>query len=200
MDLEQFLRSIPTLAGLVVALSRRARKEKPPVDAHPLRKRLLNLIRRKPGIQLTTLWRQLDANRKTTKYHLLILEKSNAIHAVAREKQTRFFPASVPLEERHMRSVLLRGRILEMSQEIARNPGIMQKDLGDALKISRKVMRHYADLLVEQGLLEEIVDGHERRYFATDRLRQLLPDVSEISQPDEKAQSDTDVPGDAGSP
>ncbi|HEX9816799.1 MAG TPA: hypothetical protein VGB18_07455, partial [Candidatus Thermoplasmatota archaeon] len=73
MDLEPFLRSIPSTMGLVVALSKRARKEKPPVDAHPLRKRLLNLIRRRPGIQMVALWKQLDTNRKTTKYHLLIL-------------------------------------------------------------------------------------------------------------------------------
>lgn len=200
MDLEQFLRSIPALAGLVLALSKRARKEKPPVDAHPLRKRLLNIIRRRPGVRLAALWKQLHANRKTTKYHLLILEQANTIHAVAREQQTRFFPAGVPLDERHKRSVLLRGRILEMSQEIALNPGVLQKDLGDALKISRKVMRHYADLLVEQGLLNEIVDGHGRRYFATDQLKQLLPNPSRSSQRDDKAQSDDDAPGDAGSP
>ena len=200
MDLEPFLGFIPSVAGFLAGLSRRGRRERPAPEEHPLRRRLLNLIRRRPGVRLSALWKQLDANRKTTAYHLMILARANTIDAVMLDKQVRFFPTGLPLEERHVRSVLLRGRVLEMSQEIARNPGILQKDLGDALKISRKVMRRYVDLLVEQGLLKEVVDGHGRRYFATERLTQALPDVSGLSQTDDKAQSDADVPGSARSP
>lgn len=71
-------------------------------------------------------------------------------------------------------AVLLRGRVLEVAQAVRANPGIRQRDLTDKLPISRKVFRTYADLMVAAGLVEETHEPHQRRYFPTPQLDELL--------------------------
>jgi len=164
---------------------------------HPVRRRLLEIILRRPGVRLATLWKELDANRKTAKYHLMVLERAAIVAAFEAERVTRYFPARIGPEERPLVALLLRGRVLEMIHQVIRNPGISQIELRKALTMSRKVLRDYANLLVEKQLVTEVREPHSCRYFATARLEQVLGHVSQPSQEDEKTESRGNVPGDA---
>lgn len=175
-----FLGSIASCLGvgmLALAWQRQGKRPSKPVNEHPVRRRLVDLILRRPGVRLATLWKELEANRKTTKYHLLILEEANIVTSFKAQQTLRFFPSGTPIDNQRAVSVLLRGRVLEMAQEIAKSPGIVQKELGKALRLSRRVMRVYVDLMVAQGLLDEVIDRKARRYYPTRRLRDLLPSV-----------------------
>lgn len=129
---------------------------------------------RRPGLRFKALWRTLQANRGTARYHLHILEKTGVVRAVHDAGSTRFFPAGTDPARLSLMAVLLRGRVLEVAQAVRANPGIRQRDLTDKLPISRKVFRTYADLMVAAGLVEETHEPHQRRYFPTPQLDELL--------------------------
>jgi predicted transcriptional regulator len=148
---------IVVLAGsfliLIVGMAVHPDPPKPDAREHPLRRRLFDLILRRPGIRLVNLWKELDSNRKTTKYHLMVLERADLIASVEGPKVVRYFPAKMSPAQRPRVALLLRGRILEMARMVQREPGISQVELGKALTMSRKVLREYADLLVEHHLV-----------------------------------------------
>lgn len=163
------------LAGVILGFARARNPKRPiPTDAHPLRRRLIDLIRRKPGLRPSKLSDELDANRGTAKYHLIMLERAQLVHAVRAKRVTRYFPADLPPGERPLYALLLRGRVLEVASLIAKNPGISQRELTSTLGLSRKVFRRYADLLVERELLNEVREPHLRRYYATPGLESII--------------------------
>lgn len=184
---------LPLLLGgaafaLAVGLSWQSGDRDEFATRHPVRRRLLALILRRPGVRLAALWKALDANRKTTKYHLMILEQANIVTSFHGRRATHYFAADVEPEARRLVSLLLRGRVLEVVREVRRRPGISQRELGAALSMRRKALRTYADLLTETLLLEEVRGPHSRRYYPTPRLGEVLPLLSQGTADRAKAQ------------
>ncbi len=149
----------------------------PPVGPHPLREKLLALIRRIPGVRFSTVWRELQANRGTATYHVQMLERANEIRAVRDRGLTRLYAVQTAPRDQAAFAILWRGRVLEVVRVIIENPSIGQTELTKRLRISRKVLREYVDLLVEQGLLREDRGPHSRRYVATSDLIRLVERV-----------------------
>lgn len=145
-----------------------------PIEPHPLRERLLALIRRLPGIRFSNVWKEARANRGTAKYHIQMLERAEEIQAVREKGVTRFYAKQVDATEQQVFAVLWRGRVLEVVRFILEHPSIGQAELTERLDISRKVLRGYVDLLVEQGLLQEDRGPHSRNYLATSKLVRVV--------------------------
>ena len=142
-----------------------------PERRNPLRERLLDLIRRTPGVRLSTLWKTTQANRGTARYHLLMLERTQEVEARREAKNlTRYFPKGCTPQELVLLSLLRRGRVLDVVKEILKQPGITQREITERLLLSRKVFRSYADLLLREELLREVREANQKRYFPTERL------------------------------
>lgn len=150
------------------------------VPEHPLRRRLLDLIRDRPGVRLSTLWRAIDVSRGTAQYHLEVLERTRKVEARRESKNlTRYFPPGIEPRELVLLSILRRGRVLEFLREIGEQPGVTQTDLGKRLLTTRRILRRYADLLVQEELLYEVREAKVKRYFLTPHVRQLLDRLDE---------------------
>lgn len=157
----------------IASLSRSSRRNPSPPDK-TLRDRLLELISLKPGVRMSTLWKTLDADRGTAKYHLVVLERSREVEVVRAKGLTRYFPAGTQPTERVALTLLRHGRVAEVAKIVADRPGVAQHDITNVLPISRKVFRRYANLLIACQLLEEVPQDQQRYYYATPRLRKLL--------------------------
>lgn len=138
----------------------------------------MDWIRRRPGIRLSGLWKELGANRGTAHYHLLVLERAGAVQALREGRSTRYFPPETPESELAPLALLLRGRVLEVAHLVLSAPGISQGDLTSALDISRRVFREYADLMTEMDLMDEVRDSRRKRYFPTAALAKLLESMT----------------------
>ena len=154
---------------------------------HPVRRSIVDLIRRRPGTRLHTIWRAFSTNRGTAQYNLLVLERLGAVQAVRDGQATRYFPAEVGATELPGLALLLRGRVMEVARAILQEPGISQRRLTRLLPISRKVFREYADRLAELELLTEVRDAKVKRYFPTPRLGEMLLrlETSDLDPPGE---------------
>ena len=165
-----------------------------PVDPHPLRERLLTLIRRIPGIRFSRVWKEVEATRGTAKYHIQMLERAQAIRAVRERGVTRLYPAQIDHAQQQVFAVLWRGRVLEVVRFILEHPFVGQAELTERLNISRKVLRGYVDLLIGQDLLQEDRGPHSRHYVATPKLARLVERLDQAGEGG-NAQMGPDAPG-----
>ena len=149
-------------------------KNRDAIPGHPLRQRLIEAIGCRPGLRLYELWKGLNANRQTLKYHLTVLEKAHLVSSLKLENATRYFPAHISALDRMLLAVLLRGRVLEMALMIEANPGVRQADLANALRMSRKTLRGYANNLLRHGVITEVCEPHCCRYFSRRSLAGII--------------------------
>lgn len=163
----------------MVFAGHRKRAESPEQICHPVRKRMMDWIRRRPGIRLSGLWKELGANRGTAQYHLLVLERAGVIRTLREGRATRYFPVETPAADLPALALLLRGRVLEVARLLLESPGISQHDLTATLDISRRVFREYADLLKELDFIDEVRDARVKRYFPRSALSHFLDRLEE---------------------
>lgn len=195
MQTAVFVLTIGAFVTLALGFAWLGNSARDQVTKHPLRRRLLDMVRRRPGVRMAEIWQTLEANRGTAKYHLLILERANAVEAVRTKRITRYFPSGVGPDERSLLALLLRGRVMELVRAITRNPGFSQRELTGSLAMSRKVFRRYVDLLIESRLLNEIHEPHLRRYYPTHRLDDALQRIAKRENTREVAETPEGPPG-----
>lgn len=159
-------------------MARRRKTSAELAPLHPTRKRLLDLIRRKPGRRLFEIHDELRLKRASVKYNLDILERVGALRVVHDHGATRVFPADFSADDVHHFALLMRGVVLDIVREIVEQPGIGQDHILEAVQLSRRAFRVYADALKREGLLEEFRDGKAKRYLATPELARLYGRLS----------------------
>jgi predicted transcriptional regulator len=186
--LELVALAISSASVMLLGLARRTKGATEQAMRHPVRRSILDLIRRRPGSRLSTIWRAFTTNRGTAQYHLLVLERVGAVRAVRDGQATRYFPSDVGPGQLPGLALLLRGRVMEVARAVLEEPGISQRRLTKILPISRKVFREYADRLAEMGLVTEVRDAKVKRYFPTPRLGQMVGQLR--ARPDAPLQED----------
>lgn len=169
------------LCGIVLALAwafgmvGRDKTRGDRVLEHPVRRRLLDRLRRRPGVRLHEVWKALGMPRETAEYHLYVLERGGAVKSTPAAGARRFFPAG--MREIDARAVLMIDGAYELAACVARHPGVRQWEIRKRMGWSRKVFRDYAELLAREGLITELREWRDRRYFPTSRLERVLPAV-----------------------
>src|ERR1041385_7241391 len=158
-------------------MARRRQTSSDVVLENPLRRSLFDRILRRPGLRLRELVRNPDEPRGTVHYHLDILERAGALKSRHEGGATRYYPATMDDRAARQIGLLLRGRVLEVVMEIARQPGIGQDQLVRTRRISRKVLRDYVPRLVEAGLLSVEQGPRTKYYQPTDELRRMLDEL-----------------------
>lgn len=149
----------------------------------PTRRRLLDLIEKRPGIHASELCRESGEPWGTVQYHLSLLHKGEMVTAVEAGRERRFFPSQVDPAHARLLSVLHQGRRLEIAQFIRQTPGARQVDICDALDVSRKTFRNAIEPLVEQGFVHERKGLSSNRYFPQDALANALAQAGDLPEP-----------------
>lgn len=141
---------------------------------HPLRERIVDMIRREPGKNITGILRELGSTWGTVQHHLYLLERAGILSSSSHGREHHYFHGQPEDADRRRLALLRRGRVPQLVQLVAQEPGRMQQELTKQLGMSRKVFREYIDLLVQAELIQEVREAKVRRYYATARLQRIV--------------------------
>ncbi|HEX2065412.1 MAG TPA: winged helix-turn-helix transcriptional regulator [Candidatus Thermoplasmatota archaeon] len=145
-----------------------------PLREQPLRRRLLGLIERRPGLHASELARESGQPWGTVQYHLSLLQKGQAVRVVEAGRERRFFPPGVDPTRARLLALLGQGRRPEIASFIRDHPGARQIDICGALEVSRKTFRSSVAPLVREGLVQERKGLQSNRYFPQPPLADLM--------------------------
>lgn len=142
----------------------------PELLEQPVRRRLWDIIRNRPGIHASQLCRESGEAWGTVQYHLGLLRKVEMITTVESGRERRFFPPDVDPDRARLVSLLEQGRREEIARFILANPGQRQVDVCTEVNVSRKTFRASVQPLVEAGLIEERKGLQTNRYYPVESL------------------------------
>jgi len=150
--------------------------EPPDVD---MRRRVLELVRKFPGLHLREIQRQLDTSAMLAEYHLNILEKLSLITSVEEKNYRRFFPNSElprPLSQEDKRALgLLRQEIpLGILLLLLERKELAHGQIADALHLRKSTLTYHLKLLQSVGIVARGTDGRALRLSEPERILSLL--------------------------
>lgn len=140
----------------------------------PTRRRILTLIQTNPGIKISRLCQEAEAGWGTVKYHLHLLQKSGLVVSRAKGRDCLLFPHDYPVAALEVVETMRQGRAGTLAREIARTPGANQKQLCERVRLTRKIIRRYVELLAQADLVTEERDAQYQRYYPRPRLVEHL--------------------------
>jgi predicted transcriptional regulator len=134
------------------------------------RHKILELIRRYPGIDLNGLTRYSGCNESTLRYHLELMEEEKVIRSSILGKSLHFFEkrARFSFNEERLLSYYSNasaGRILSLVYE---HPGITRRDLAAFLGIASPTVTRMVQILVSEGCIRLQKDGKFTRHYLSD--------------------------------
>jgi predicted transcriptional regulator len=141
----------------------------------PMRRKMMDIIRREPGIKISQLCRETTAGWGTIKYHLHLLRRAGLIVARNTGRDCLLFTSDVPEEDLAAKEALRRGRAGHLARAIADTPGASQKELCERIHMTRKIIRRYVELLSQAGLVSEKREAQFQRYYPGPSLVRHLP-------------------------
>lgn len=142
--------------------------------SQPLRKKLMGIIMRRPGLPATALRREVGEAWGTVQYHLGLLQETHMVTTIEAGRGRLFFADGMDPRKARLISVLHQGRRQEIAQFIREHPGVRQVDLCNAVAVSRKTFRASISALKEAGLVVEQKSLRENRYFPEQPLEELM--------------------------
>ncbi len=135
----------------------------------PTRARLLDLIRRDPGVGAESLTTALDAGRGTVRHHLGVLLRAGHVSRVRLGRYTRYFPAGPMAASEMTREAVLRaGSARRVHEAIATNEGVTQTELARTVGLTAPAVHYLVDRLEAAGLVRRVRDGRTVRLFTAD--------------------------------
>lgn len=137
------------VALLVVLLRRRTRD---PRD-HPLRRRLLRLVRRRPGLHLAEAAAALEVDPSTVRYHADVLEDAGLLASATRGRLRMLYDARTAPDADLAAAAKdpVRRHILD---RLARARRVAQARLTEELDLAPSTVSHHTRTLREAGLVE----------------------------------------------
>jgi predicted transcriptional regulator len=147
----------------------------PELLEQPLRRRLLELIERQPGIHASELCRTAGEPWGTVQYHLSLLHRGDMVTTVEAGRERHFFPSQMDPTRARLVAIMQQGRRQEIALYIRDHPGARQVDICEAVDVSRKTFRSSIEPLVSEGLVHERRGLQNNRYFPQEGLAELLP-------------------------
>lgn len=109
------------------------------------RQAVLSQLREEPGLHLRALARAVDMPLSTVAYHVRRLEEAGLIESRSDGLKRRFLPASADPSQGPADDV--RARLLAVIQE---DPGVTQAEAARRLGVSRQLVHHHLQRLVEE--------------------------------------------------
>lgn len=130
-----------------------------------LRRRILQMVARFPGIHVRELARLLDRSQALTDYHVAALAESGLLRPERFEQYLRLYPAAADLplgdEERRMLALLRDRRGLHIALFLlGRPPSTRHTDIARGTGMGKSLVSFHLNRLVEGGLLRHEGDGY----------------------------------------
>lgn len=127
-------------------------------DGDATRRRLLAIIRDRPGIHKAGLCEESGLAWGTVHYHLRVLERARTVVIDAGRREARIFPDGTPERHRAWLGALRNPDSPRILGELQDAPGQGVTDLSRRLGLSPKVVRRHLDRMHRRGLVERTDD------------------------------------------
>lgn len=150
---------------------------------HPVRQAIVSHLKANNCASISDLCRALNLSWGVMQHHLYVLSKADIIFGSRNGRSHIFFPREEKSARAAILALLQSVRAREIVDEVAKQPGVRQKDLCDRLGLSRKVFRHHINLLSQAGLIVETRRDTARIYEPSERFRSEFPIESSDAPP-----------------
>ncbi|MFA5860887.1 MAG: winged helix-turn-helix transcriptional regulator [Candidatus Thermoplasmatota archaeon] len=134
------------------------------------RRLIFECVTAHPGAHLRDVARRCALPLGTTLYHLDTLADASFVHARRDGRYKRYFTASaMGRRDKDVISVLRHETPRRIVQVLLDSEPLTQRELCDALGVSRSTLSFHAASLVTQGIIERIEVRPERKYSVLER-------------------------------
>ena len=135
---------------------------------HPRRRELFRLLCLRPCATAGELARQAHLSANAVRWHL---EQLAAANLVARDLEATYHPRDfIDPADGPLFRVLAEGAARDVFRQVLEAPGSTQREIAEALGVSRQSVFKSAAVLEAHHLITAIEDGRFRRYYPTDLL------------------------------
>jgi len=148
--------------------------EKDLAEKLEIRKKLLDIIRNKPGIHFREILREAKIAMGELEYHLHVLEKMEIVSKITNTYYTRYYPAyELGVDDKKIMSLLrqkmLRDILLFIIQEEKPNHGEIKQEF----RLVKSTASFYLDKLLKNGIIEKEKSGRQVFFRVKDPQRIL---------------------------
>lgn len=155
----------PMLAGFV-GLLLFARLEAGDVANHPKRQRILDIVRRTPGITPLRLCASTGFGWGTTMHHINKLQRTGHLTSVSAGRTRALFLPGLPVDVRRQAALVQRPEHVALLNLLQKRPGLSQIELAAALNADRSQLCRLLRRWEDAGIVIGEQDGRRRRYAA----------------------------------
>jgi predicted transcriptional regulator len=140
--------------------------ELPPLEAlDPTQRRVLEYIKKHPGVHLRQICRELSLAMGDVQYHIRRLERDGRINSIRRGIYKFFYPSTLfGVRQRDVLSVLGLEMPRELLLNIVEKPGSTQEELAHATSVSQSTVSWHLKRLVDLGIIERRQQGRAMEY------------------------------------
>ncbi|UCH89044.1 MAG: winged helix-turn-helix transcriptional regulator [Thermoplasmata archaeon] len=129
------------------------------------RKKLLEIIRAKPGIHFRELHRESGLAMGELEYHLGVLEKNEIITKTKSPHYTKYYPtAELGSKDKKLMDILRHKKLREILLFIISKEKVSHGDIVAEFQLIKSTASFYADKLLKYGLIEKQKEGRNVYY------------------------------------
>ncbi len=144
------------------------------------RRRILDIIRERPGIHLSTIRKAIEIGSRTAMVHLRVLERFQMIRAERYNNIKAYFDYILPKENDLFYHYLQKGKMREIYSAVLSQPGISMVEIASSFRDSIPQPTLYRKLkaLLESNLLDgKIESGQIVALFIPPRLAPIVSSI-----------------------
>ena len=139
--------------------------EKNIVEKLEIRKRLIDIIKNKPGIHFREIFREIDIAMGELEYHLHVLEKMEIISKTKTSYYTRYFPSyELDVEDKKIMGLLRQKMLKEILLYIISYEKASHKDIAKEFGLLKSTASFYLDKLLKNRIIEKEKSGRKVFY------------------------------------
>lgn len=144
------------------------------------RLKILDYIKKNPGISFGVLSKEIDINRGTLSYHLKILKlyKKIKIHDEGK-RYKKYFENHMKFDDDEMKILkyLKQDTPRRIIENLMERPGISRKDLSNVIGISGPAVTQYMEYLRADGIIKMEKEGQFNKYYVSTKAMQIMQNV-----------------------
>lgn len=130
-----------------------------------IRKRLIDIIKNKPGIHFREIFREIDIAMGELEYHLHVLEKMEIISKTKTSYYTRYFPSyELGTEDKKIMGLLRQKILREILLFIISNEKPSHKDIAKEFGLLKSTASFHLNKLLINGIIEKEKNGRKVLY------------------------------------
>lgn len=141
-----------------------------------IRLKILDYIKKNPGVSFSVISREINVNRGTLSYHLKTLKTYHKINISEYRGRKRYFEnhSKFSDDEQRILNQLKKDMPRKIIKILIKHPGASRKDISGELGISDQTVSWYMKHLREDGIIVSETLGQFNTYFVNAKEMQII--------------------------